>query len=217
MIAFVRDSYVNVNSQSNNGIDVTARMVHDFPGDVTFSLQGQMTWQMEDIVSLFEGTPLDTNGESGEPEFVGDFNAALDWGKWNFFYGLDVIGGTSNVEYFCDNNFNAGTAPSSDCYSAPSRTIFANPTGQGGATPADPWEQFLDLEAPAVFYHSFSVTREINDTFDLTVGVSNITDEAPPRLSQVSGTRISSYGKGVFSSQYDLLGRRAFVNLSIRY
>ena len=216
-IAFVRDSFVNVNSQANNGIDVTARLVHDFPGDMTFSLSGTMTWQLEDVVSLFEGTPIDTNGESGEPKFVGDFNAQLDTGPWNFFYGLDVIGGTSNVAYFCENNFNPDTAPSSDCLAAPSRTIFANPSGQGGATPADPLAQYLDLEAPARFYHSASISREVGENFEITVGMSNIFDSAPPRLSQVAGTRISSFGKGVFSSQYDLLGRRGFVNLSIRY
>ncbi len=48
------------------------------------------------------------------------------------------------------------------------------------------------------------------------VGVANLTDKEPPRVSSV-GDGISSVGNSVFFSQYDWLGRRVFANLTYSF
>lgn len=192
-IAVAFDQFFNINSQQNRGVDVTARLVHDFAGDTTLTIQGQMTWQTRDKVALFSGFFSDSNGEAGEPIFVGDFYASLDTGPWTIFYGLDVIGATdSSGDYLRDNG-----------------TLCPNLVTLGTVC--------LDLTTDAAFYHSVSVTREIGDNFRITAGMTNLTDKNPPRTSQLGGDGTRSLGQGLLYSQYDLLGRRAFVNLNIQY
>ncbi len=193
-VGVIRDSFLNINSQKNTGLDVTTRIVHDFAGDTTLTLQGQMTWQFSDEVALFEGTNQDNNGLSGEPEWVGDFNVQLDTGPWNFFYGLDVVGKTDNSEYYIERN--GSLCRNFVTYDTPVCAM---------------------LKAEAKFYHSFAITRVINDNMELTVGMSNVTDTRAPRLTEVSGTGVNMLGQGVLTSQYDLRGRRAFASFNIRY
>lgn len=201
----VQDSFININSQKNEGLDVTGRIVHDFGNDTRLSVQAVMTWQFTDTVALFDGTDVSNNGEAGEPKWVGDFRVNLDTGPWNFFYGLDVVGGTNDEGDYLDRNAPANpTAEEIESALCPTFTIYPGPV-------------CLDLKVPATFYHSASITREFNDMFRVTVGVTNLTDERPPQVSQVGGDGISSFGLGVFTSQYDLLGRRAFVNLNFKY
>jgi iron complex outermembrane receptor protein len=202
-IARVRDSFINVNSQKNEGVDVTARVQHDFGGDVTLTLQSQMTWQTKDLVVLFDGFPQDDNGEAGEPKWVGDFRAILDMGPWSLFYGLDVVGGTSNEADWIDANgtlCNAFTA-----YQTP------------GANTANPNLVCQKLTIPMTFYHSISLTREIGERFELTVGVANLFNTHPPRTSSINSNGINNFGSGVLYSQYDLVGIRGFANISAKF
>ncbi|WP_162925171.1 TonB-dependent receptor domain-containing protein [Aurantiacibacter odishensis] len=192
-VAYVADQFFNINSQQNRGVDVTTRIIHDFAGDTTLTIQGQMTWQTKDSIALFDGFEEDNNGEAGEPIFVGDFFAQLDTGPWSLFYGLDVIGGTDDREDFLQNN---GTL-------CPSYVTLG--------------DVCLKLTTDAQFYHAASITREIGENFRITAGMSNITNNRPPRTSQVGGDGTQSFGQGLFYSQYDLIGRRAFVNLNVRY
>ncbi len=193
-VAVVNDGFINVSSQQNNGVDVTARIVHDFPGDATLTLQGIMTWQTKDTIAFSDDLFEDENGEAGQPIFVGDFNAALDSGPWTVFWGMDVIGATDDREDWLEDN--ADLCPSYSTY---------------------PSEVCLDLTADATFYHSVSVTRDFAEHFRITAGISNLFDTQPPRTSQVGGDGIRQFGLGNFYSQYDLIGRSAFVNFNVQY
>lgn len=192
-ITQVRDSYVNINRQRNRGVDVTARIDQDLGNLGSLSFRAQMTWQIEDKTALFDGFVSDDNGEAGDPKWVGDFNLAWSKGPWTVFYGMNVIGGTSNLSDLLQTN--AGGQP---C-----RTSIFRPGG----------EFCQDVRLSPTFYHSMSVTREIAEKFALTVGVANLFDTAPPRASTaLSG--ISAIGQApVFGSQYDYLGRRVFLNV----
>ncbi len=192
-VSVVFDQFFNINSQQNRGIDVTTRIVHDFAGDTTLTLQGQMTWQTHDTVALFDGLTEDNNGEAGDPIFVGDFFAQLDSGPWTLFYNLDVIGKTNDEQDFLDQN---GTL-------CPTYVTLGTVC--------------VKLRTGAQFYHSASISRDISDNYSLTVGMANITNHRPPRTTQIGGDGTRSLGQGLLYSQYDLRGRRAFVNLSIRY
>jgi iron complex outermembrane receptor protein len=59
------------------------------------------------------------------------------------------------------------------------------------------------------------VTKEI-EGFDFTLGVSNLFDKRPPRVSVLNGGVISTLGQAAAVSQYDWLGRRFFVNVSAK-
>ena len=207
-IAFVRDSFININSQKNTGVDVTVRIIHDFPGDVQLNLQGQMTWQIDDEISVFNGFPESLNGEAGEPKWVGDFSAELIAGPWSLFYGLDVVGGTNDVPDYTESitGIEEADQTTADQNGALCRSFTTYPG-----------PICFKLTTPMTFYHSVSLSREIGDNIRLTAGVSNLFDTRPPRTSNVGGDGINHLGDGVLYSQYDLLGRRGFINLNLRY
>lgn len=194
-IEFIRDDYLNVSTQRNKGVDVTANISHDFGRLGNLSFLAQMTWQTKDDIALFPGTVVSSNGEDGEPKWVGDFR--LVWttnDKWSFFYGLDVIGATSDKSDYLDAN--GSLCDTSIIYG----------------------DYCVDVTAPARFYHSASITKQI-DRFEITVGVHNIFDTKPPRVStgNFNGDEITTQGRSVFSSQYDYIGRRAFINAKARF
>ena len=115
-------------------------------------------------------------------------------GETSIFYGINVIGGTSNLQDLLDDN---GDNP---CITS---TIY------GTYCP--------DVSTPMTFYHNISLTQEINDRFDITFGLSNIFDTRPPRVSILNGQQISTLGPVVAASQYPFVGRRAFINVSAKF
>ena len=68
----------------------------------------------------------------------------------------------------------------------------------------------------SVFYHSLSGSYYWEDQgVRVLFGVANLTDEEPPQMSRVfTGGRYSMVGNSAFYSQYDWLGRRAFMNVT---
>ncbi|WP_411341922.1 TonB-dependent receptor [Sphingopyxis sp. J-6] len=196
-ITQVLDTYVNVNKQRNKGIDVTIRLDQDLGNLGSLTFLSQMTWQIKDTIALFDGFVVNDNGEAGDPRWVGDFNLSWTKGPWTLFYGMDVIGGTSNKQDLLDTQVDADGNPSL-C-----RTSIFRPGGR----------YCQDTRLSPTFYHSASITREIADKFQITLGVANIFDTAPPRASTIQAG-ISAIGQApAFGSQYDYFGRRVFMNL----
>ncbi len=190
-ITDVRDPFININRQRNRGVDLTARVTQDLGNLGRLSLLGQTTWQIEDLFELFQGFEADDNGESGEPVFVGDFKLTYDTGPWSVFYGLSVTGGTSDEQ---------------DLRDARGGEICFNSSLRGG-----PICPIFKLEPQ--FYHAASVTRDVGKRFSMTLGMSNLFDNKPPRVSG-SFSPIGGIGQApVFGTQYDLVGRRAFVSV----
>lgn len=190
-ITQVLDTYVNVNKQRNKGIDVTIRLDQDLGNLGSLTFLSQMTWQIKDTIALFDGFVVNDNGEAGDPKWIGDFNLSWTKGPWTVFYGMDVIGGTSNAQDLLESQGD------------PCRTSIFRPGGT----------YCQDTRLSPTFYHSASITREIADKFQITLGVANIFDTAPPRASTIQAG-ISAIGQApAFGSQYDYFGRRVFMNL----
>ena len=73
----------------------------------------------------------------------------------------------------------------------------------------------IDLIAEATTYHNLSANYEFGDGLSARLGIANVLDELPPRLTnQGTGNEVDVIGKVAFYSQYDWLGRRFFVNLT---
>jgi iron complex outermembrane receptor protein len=190
-ILTVRDPFININRQHNRGVDLTARVNQDLGRWGSLAVLGQMTWQIEDLFELFQGFQADDNGESGEPVWVGDFKMTWDKGPWSTFYGLNVIGGTSDEQDL--RNSRRGDV----CFQSPLRGGLICPI----------------YRLKPQFYHSASLTRELGDRFSMTLGVNNLLDTKPPRISGAFSP-ISGIGQApVFGTQYDLIGRRAFISV----
>ncbi|MFN9634827.1 MAG: TonB-dependent receptor domain-containing protein [Erythrobacteraceae bacterium] len=210
-IATVRDSFINVSSQRNEGIDLSVRVGQDLGSLGTFSLTADMTWQITVDSRLLPTSPvLNENGFVGSPKWVGDFRA--NWSHpsgFSLFYGMNVIGAADSRELF-----DRGRPTAGGCLRS-----FNN---QGTASTADDLPIYgvycPDLDVPATFYHNISVTQEVAEgRFTITAGVSNLFDTRPPRVSVLNGNNISMLGPVVAASQYDFVGRRGFVNVSMKF
>ena len=193
----VSDQFINIASQKNSGVDVAFNLRHDLGNAGSINFLADMTWQVKDTFQLLPTSPRTSdNGEAGSPRWVGDFK--LSWTSkqkdWVVFYGLNVIGKTSDQQDFLDAN---GDDP---CIDSAIRGRFCP-----------------KLTVPMVLYHNASITKDIADKFSITLGMSNIFDKRPPRVSVLNGGQISMLGPVVAASQYGFIGRRAFINVSRKF
>ena len=195
-ILTVRDAFINVNEEKNRGVDLTGQMTQDLGRFGKLSALAQMTWSIEDTVQLFEGSDVTGEGTSGEPKWVGDFRFTWDKGPWSLFWGINVVGGTSDEQNLRD---------------AQGDTCFTNNVYGGTVCPI--------YRLSPTFYHNVSITRNIGDRFQLILGVSNLFDTHPPLVSNAFSTAfISTIGNApTFGTQYDFIGRRAFVSVKAKF
>jgi iron complex outermembrane receptor protein len=184
LIDSVTDNFLNVATQRNRGIDLDAVYSREIPwGDLT--LRTQVSYQLEDEEQLLPGSePEDFNGQIGEPEWVGNFDATLETGPFEFFYGARYVGGTSNVE----------------SYGNQARTYQFETVG-------------YILDTNPIWYHTVSVAVEPSEGLNVRLGVSNLLDEDPPFVTVLSG-EYDAVGNVPLESQYDFFGRTVFLNIT---
>lgn len=188
LVSTVTDNFINISEQTNEGIDLSAEYTRDFSFG-TLTVETSHTFQMKDEVQLLPTSePVDTNGEFGEPEWVGEVSATLDRGPWSLFWGVDFIGETSNVESYGGN------------------------TGTYLGAPVT-----FKLDAEQTTYHNVSLSRELPFEVTVLFGVSNLFDEAPPALTTLNLGEFQTVGTSAFTSQYDWLGRSFFVNVNKKF
>lgn len=202
LIRFVQNSFINVNRQRNRGLDFTLRANHRFGGNTRFQLVANATRQLQDDITLFGGDLDELNGEIGDPKWVADVNLNLDRGPWSFFWGIDYIGRADNAGQFTEDNGATCNIAGPDSISDTGLLLY------GG-------NYCYDTVTSATFYHSASITRRIaDDRFEMTLGITNLFDTKPPRMSP--GV-FSNLGQTPAVSQYDYLGRRMFVAVKARF
>jgi iron complex outermembrane receptor protein len=189
----VTDYYVNISRQRNRGVDLSLAIDQDLGKLGALAFRARATWQIEDKVALFPGIQIDDNGKIGNPKWVGDFNLGWTKGGWALFYGLDVTGAASNSKDLL-------RAQGGDAC----RTSSFRPGGRFCP----------DVSVPATFYHSLSLSRDIADRFRITLGVANLFDTPPSRVSTVVAATPPVIGQApAFGTQYDYLGRRMFLSV----
>ncbi|MEZ5893712.1 MAG: TonB-dependent receptor [Parvularculaceae bacterium] len=200
-ISTVTDRFINVNSQKNRGVDFTVRLDQELPGQLgDLQILSQMTLQLKDTIALFEGTVEDFNGEEGEPKFTGDLNIRWDKGEWSALWSIDYFGRTSDLADFTEATGSVdGCGITDDVHDGP---------------------YCVDLVAERTIYHSFSLSKTFSDEkFTVILGVANLFDKEPPRISESGANRetMSNLGAVPYQSQYDFVGRRAFLNLQMAF
>jgi iron complex outermembrane receptor protein len=194
----VTGTFININRQRNEGLDLTIDLTQDLGSMGEISLLSQMNWSFKDEIELFDGNFTDNNGEVGEPKWVGDFN--LVWKPeptWSLFYGLDVIGASDSSQDYID--------------------IYGDLCGDFEVR----GEVCVVVKTPTTFYHSISVTKEFNN-FKVTGGVANLFNTRPPRVTvdggdSLNGGVINTVGQSALASQYDYYGIRGFLSVEAKF
>jgi len=189
----IRDSFINVAKQQARGLDIAAVLNQDLSWG-TLSFNTQWTLNFEDTVALFDNTEEDLSGLAGHPETVGNFNATLYKENWSFAWGVNYIGDTDNTDRFRETE---------------GQTTVIDAQGEVVAT---------QLSADSIVYHSLSASYSFENGLTALLGVANVTDEEPPRLtSWRTSNEVDVVGQSAFYSQYDWLGRRVFLNLKLEF
>ncbi len=193
----INDSFINVAKQQIRGMDVAARWVAEMPGNWgTLTIDTEHTFNFEDTVALFDETEEDLSGLAGHPEWVGSLDLTLDLNRWSFFWGMNFVGSTDNLAHFGSNTVLLG---------------FGGSEADFGSTELVE----VDLKAEQTTYHSLSASYHFENGFVARLGVANVLDEIPPRLTaQGTGNEVRVVGNVAFYSQYDWLARRFFLNVS---
>ena len=186
----VIDNYLNIAKQRNRGFDYAVRYNTELGSLGALSVELAATRQLEDVQELFIGKPEDLNGLVGDPEWVGDLKLTLNRGPLAVYYGGNWIGDTDSTR---DHN----------------KTTVTYRNNEYGAV----------LSTDDVIYHNLSVSYDFEDQgITALIGVANLTDEEPPRVTtQGTGDTFSTVGSVAFYSQYDWFGRRVFANVTFSF
>jgi iron complex outermembrane receptor protein len=200
-IVNVDDPYLNINQQHNRALDFTLRFRQGLGRFGSLSLLGQLTYQLKDSFTLFQGITTSNNGHAGDPKWVSQFN--LSWNKAPFTvtYGLNVIAATSDLTGDNGAGLLALGPDAANCL----------PTDAAFALRGGPYCPVYHL--PRVAYHSISVEVQATKDVSFLFGIANLFDKEPPLVSTV-GTPISAFAQvPLLGSYYDYLGRRFFVSI----
>ena len=131
-------------------------------------------------------------GTTNVPDLVGNFDATYRTGAVTFRYGVSWFNGSS------------GTAK----FNQTSRT-----TGLVNQANVDALNEGFQIEVPDYYQHSASVQLNVTEKFQMTLGVRNLLDKDPPKVSAYYTT----IGNAPLYSGYDYTGRQWFVNTNFKF
>jgi len=193
-ISEVHDTFVNINKQRVEGVDLNVRWQKDYDfGNVTF--EAQSTWTLENTSELFDPSLVqgfdetDAVGTIGSPDNVTNLRVSLERNDWNFNYYLQYVSETDDSQFVDEEDSYFGFEPA-----------------------------YFDITMDKVFYHNVSVMY-VQDKWDFLVGINNLLDEDPDVVSDVFRGMVGANKSNVpvSASQYDVLGRRLFARFNFRF
>lgn len=198
-IANVDASFINIGQLTSKGVDLNARFgmpLDMFNRSMDLTLTGTVTHLLEQKEQVDEDSPVtDAAGTIATPKWRGNVTANLGMGNWNALWRVRYIGEGQSLD---GEPFGPFSPIASAC-------------GVLGA-PASVQCRRVDY-TDSYWQHDASISYD-RDDWSVTAGVSNIFDESPPLIDQGRGPARMNI---VVQSGHDLIGRRAFINLSRRF
>ena len=187
----VTSGFVNLSTDIVKGFEFTGRVASDLLGG-RLTLNANVTKYTEQSDKLFpEEFLLDANGTLNTPDWVGSFDVTYRNGPVTFRYGLEWLDSSSGTY---------------DFFSTSRQTGMVDPVQAQGFR-----DDFI-LETKDYFLHSASIQFDIADNYEMTVGVRNLFDRNPPRVS----AGVTTIGNAPLYSGYDYTGRQFFVNATFK-
>ncbi len=183
----IQSKYVNLDRQRVAGWDIEASYSTDLPNGMDLSFVTSHTIMTTKETESTSGEITSRLGRAGDPKWVGNFTTRLSRGDWAATWRVNFVDGT-------DNN-RPGLATSNTW------------TGASGEQETYYYSRTLDSRT----YHNLSFNYRFGEGWAASLGVTNVTDQLPPRASQGGGLRVEGYG--AFHSQYDWKGRRYSLNI----
>lgn len=191
-ILTVTSGFVNLSEDIVKGYEFSGRFATDLFGG-RFTFNANVTKYTEQSDRTFpEEILLDANGTTNVPDWVANVDATYRTGATTFRYGVSWFDSSS------------GTAE----YNQTSRT-----TGVVNQANVDQLNEFYQIEVPDYYLHNASVQFDIGEKFEMTVGVRNLFDKQPPKVT----VYYTTIGNAPLYSGYDYTGRQWFVNTNFKF
>lgn len=188
----VTSGYVNLSVDVVKGFEFNGRFQTDVLGG-RFTLNTNLTKYTEQSDKVFpEEFLLDANGTLNNPDWTGSADVTFRKGRVTFRYGVSWLQGSSGTYDFF----------------ATSRT-----TGLVDAAQAQGFRDDYILEVPDYWLHSASLQFNVTDKFEMTVGVRNLFNTEPPKISAA----VTTIGNAPLYSGYDYVGRTFFMNTTFKF
>ena len=208
-ITLLDAGFLNRDNEKARGVDVNLNFsdvitIAEKPYELAIDIRGTRVIERSTLFITDTGEEdfNEYQGQWGFAKWKANSYVTLEWDQWRVRWA---------TRYISDVDQNPlGIDPYSDIYDT-------NFTGTYGDTCQG--EAYGDLTCRDVgyaddyFVHSLSLTYE-DDNFAMTVGASNILDEAPPK---VDGTEITSKNNAAIGYGYDMLGRSAYMYLAYKF
>lgn len=188
----VTSGFLNLSTDIVKGFEFAGRFSTDLLGG-RFGLNANVTKYTEQSDKIFEEEELlDANGIFNTPDLVGSFDATYKTGPVSLRYGLTWIdGSTGTYDFFATSRL----------------------TGEIDRPLAQSFREDFLLEVEDYFLHTASVQIDIAKRYQMTLGVRNIFDKQPPRISAA----VTTIGNAPLTSLYDFTGRQYFVNTTFKF
>ena len=191
-ILTVTSGFVNLATDIVKGYEMSARFGTDIFGG-RLLINANLTKYTEQSDRTFpEEILLDANGTLNVPDWVGSGDVSFRKGPVTARWGVTWFDGSS------------GTA----VYNQTNRT-----TGVVNQNNVDTLNNEYLIEAPSYMLHNVSVQLNVNDKLEVTMGVRNLFDKDPPRLTSY----YTLIGNAPLYSGYDYTGRQYFVNTTFKF
>ncbi len=205
-ILTVNNNYVNVASQGVRGLDATIAANHNFGAWGKLSFETDLTWTLSNKTKLLgNSTVTDYNGSTynyNGPDFTGTAFLRWDYRDWSTTWTTQILGKGSDTEIFGGDVF-SGTSTSRY-----SNGVF-NATGSSALGPPVYYKQYNNFYT----FHTLSVRKRLPMyNTDVTFGVRNLFDQAPPQSST------GQFRSGTSDlNAYDLVGRSFFLRVTKKW
>jgi len=177
-------TYVNIATDIVKGIDFVLRYDRELgPGKLDVGIQAVKI--LDRINQTDPDTaPFDFAGSVGNPKWAGTAHVGYDWGPWYARWGVDYIKGTDD------------------------RFITEDVDGDG-VIDFDP--AVYDFSVPDYYLHTASIRFEPSKKYSLTVGVRNVFDRKPPKITS-EDPFVNTIANVPLQAGFDMRGRTFFVN-----
>jgi iron complex outermembrane recepter protein len=199
-ISNVDAAFINIGKLTSKGFDINASFsmpVNVLGRGSDLTLSTTVTRQQEQKEQVDDDSPSrDFAGTIALPKWRGNVTASLGTGNWSTLWRARYIGGGRSLD---GEDFGPFSAVASAC-------------GVLGVNPAEVQCRRVDF-TPSYIQHDLSVSYN-RDVWSATLGVVNVLDRSPPLIDQGRGPARMNI---VVQSGHDLIGRRAFLNLTRRF
>jgi iron complex outermembrane receptor protein len=179
----------NIDEINNSYFNINRVLVEGYDVTVRYAL----TLSSVDFVADFRGTKLETWERELFGGVVDDLNGTIGLPDWNAQF--DLRANWNNWTFYYGM----------DWIGAQEDYTFND---------IDPATSDWILSTDDVFYHAISA-RFTSDNWSAQLGVSNLTDETPPLVSDVLQTPAEN--GAAFHTGYDYRGRSVFLNLAVEF